>query len=174
MVIGIEDKLKEIAEIERHFHTRSRWIGKKAVQTATDWADDVIATPFVAISGTGDYGSDADDEALIIGTDDTPIITGMVKYDFHELLIVGVDHDTVYKLRVVYGSGTMANAIIAEQYSEVMVQFDAANPTQSAGSPVVIQMPRLNAGVDKVWVQAKNATNDSEIDFFVGLHEYIE
>ena len=40
MVIGIEDKLKEIAEIERHFHTRSRWLGKKAAQTATDWGDD--------------------------------------------------------------------------------------------------------------------------------------
>ena len=42
------------------------------------------------------------------------------------------------------------------------------------GVPVSLRMPRLDSGVDKVWVQAKNATNDATIDFFVGVHEYVE
>jgi hypothetical protein len=156
---------------DEHFHTRERWRGIIAVQTATDWADDVL-TPFVAISGNNDYGADADDEAQVLGTDDTPVIAGMTMFDMHRFLVVDVDHDTPYKLRVVWGTGTMAAGIAAGQTSEVMIMFDAANPTESAGIPVDLKMPRLRCGIDKVWVQAWNATDDSEISFLVGLHEY--
>lgn len=160
-----------IHEIEKHFHSPERWVGIQAPQTGTDWADDTL-TPFVAISGSNTYGADADDEALVLGTDDTPIISGMVKYDLHRLLIVDVDHDTPYKIRIVYGSGTMADAVSAGQYSEVIVKFDAANPTTSAGSPIEVMMPRRTCGTDKLWIQAWNATDNSQIDFLVGLHEY--
>lgn len=159
-----------IHEVERHFHSMERWVGKKGTQTATDWADDVL-TPFVAISGSDDYGGDTDDEALVLGTDDTPIITGSVYYDLHRVLIIDVDHSTPYKLRIVYGTGTMAQAVTAKQFSEVMVMFDAANPTVSAGKPFDINMPRC--AVDcKVWIQAWNATDNSQVDFLVGIHEY--
>jgi hypothetical protein len=121
--------------IEEHHHSRERWLGKHASPTGTDWADDVL-TPFVAISGSNAYGADADDEAEVLGTDDTPIISGMTLF------------------------------------SEFMVQFDNVNPQLSAGIPVYVQMPRLRCGIDKVWIQAWNATDNSTISFTVGVHEY--
>lgn len=171
-LLGTENSLAYRTEaVEKHFHSRERWFGKKAVQTATDWADDTI-TPYQAISGAGDYGGDADDEAQVIGTDDTPAISGSVRYDVHRVFITDVSQDSIYKLRVVYGAGTMADMITAGQYSEVLIKFDATNPQQSAGIPFDIHMPRLVCGSDKVWLQAWNAADNATVDFFVGIHEY--
>jgi len=160
-----------VEEIEKHFHSRERWLGLHASPTGTNWADDVL-TPFVAISGAGVYGAGASDEALVLGTDDTPVISGMTKFDVHRILVTDVDHDTPYKLRLVYGTGTMDAAVTAGQTSEFMVQFDATNPQLSAGIPVEVMMPRGTCGVTKIWIQARNATDNSEIDFLVGIHEY--
>lgn len=159
-----------VGEIERHFHSRERWFGKLAVQTATDWADNTL-TPYRAISGNNDYGSDPNDEALVLGTADTPAISGMTHYDVHHLEVIAASSTTVYKLRIVYGTGTMADAIAAGQYSTVMVKYDPGIGDTS-GTPIEIQMPRCAAGSMQVWVQAWNATNNATIDFFVGLHEY--
>jgi hypothetical protein len=160
-----------VHEIEKHFHGRECWRGKKAAQTATDWADDTLS-PFRAISGADDWGGDADDEAQVFGTDDTPFIAGNPKFDIHRILIVATSVDTHWKLRFVWGTGTMAAAIAANQFSCFMLKFDSANPQQSAGIPVDVMMPRLNSGVDKVWLQAWNATDNATIDFLVGTHEY--
>ena len=165
--------LKEAKEIEHHFHSNARWLGISGDQSGDDWAIDDINS-YQAISGDDAYGADADDEAKVLGTDDTPIQSGMTKYDFHELLIEDVSVNTVYKLRIVYGTGTMADAITAGQYSQVMVLSDPTNPQLAAGIPVEVNMPRLNSGIDKVWVQAWNATNNATVNFFVGVHEYLE
>ena len=160
-----------VHEIEKHFHNRERWFGMSADQSGNNWAADNL-TPYQAISGTGDYGSDADDEAKVIGTDDTPAISGMVKYDIHRLLIVDASSTTQYKLRIIYGSGTMNDAITAGQFSEVMVKEDPAL-FGGSGQPFDILLPRANTGTDKIWIQCKNETNNATIDFFIGIHEYI-
>ena len=161
----------QVNEIENHFHSHERWLGMSGDQSGNNWGSNVL-TPFVAISGADDYGADADDEAKVLGTDDTPVLAGMVKYDLHRILILDVDHDTPYKLRVLHGTGTMAAAISAGDFTEIMVLFDATNPTMSAGKPVEVRNHRLTCGIDKVWVQAWNASNNSNIDFLIGLHEY--
>lgn len=159
-----------VHEIERHLHGRERWRGKKAVQTATDWADDVL-TPFRATSGENAYGSDENDEALVLGTDDTPIIAGMVRYDLHRIILVNASASTAYKLRLVYGSGTMADAITAGQFSELVIMSDPS-AQQVAHDVFDVMMPRGTSGVTKVWIQAWNATNNATVDVLVGLHEY--
>jgi hypothetical protein len=161
-----------VHEIEKHLHNRERWLGKRAVPNATEWGTPGTITAFRAISGNNTYGADASDEASILGTADAPIIAGNTKLDIHRIIIVGVSSDTHYKLRIVYGSGTMADAITAAQYTEVIVKFDSVNPQQSAGVPIEVIMPRITSGTDKVWVQAWNATDNATIDFLVGLHEY--
>lgn len=167
---NVDSTLAETIEIEAHLHNRERWFGKLAVQTATDWADNNL-TPFRAISGANDYGSDANDEALVLGTADTPIFAGNTRYDMHRIFVVAASSDTVYKLRFVYGSGTMADAIAAGQYSTTMIKIDPA--VQSSPSVAHdIMLPRGTCGVTKVWVQAWNATDNATIDFFVGVHEY--
>ncbi len=168
---GVSNSLAyRVHEIEKHFHNRERWFGKLGVQTATDWADDTLS-PYQAISGNDDYGGDADDEAQVLGTADTPAITDMVKYDVHRLLIVAASSTTQYKLRIVYGSGTMADAITAGQYSEIMIKEDPAL-FGGSGQPIDVLMPRRTCGTDKVWIQAWNATNNATVDFFAGIHEY--
>ncbi len=168
---GVNNSLTyRVHEIEKHFHSREHWRGMKGVQTATDWSDDVL-TPFQAISGNNDYGGDANDEAQVLGTDNTPVISGYPKYDLHRILIIDASSTTVYKLRLVWGTGTMADAITANQFTEIMVQYDPAL-FGGSGVPTEIMMPRVNCGTDKIWIQAWNATNNATIDFLVGWHEY--
>lgn len=164
--------LEEVIEIEEHIHNRERWFGQSADQSGNDWAADNLV-PLDVISGNNAYGSDADDEAKCLGTADTPVRAGMTKFDLHRFLVVGVSQNTVYKMRIVWGTGTMADAITAEQTSEFMVKFDAVNPQQSAGIPFEVKMPRLDSGT-KVWVQCWNATDNATASFFIGLHEYEE
>jgi hypothetical protein len=171
-LLGTEDSIGYVLElIEHHFHNAERWLGILGAQTATDWADDTL-TPFVAISGNNTWGVDANDEAQVLGTDDTPVVAGNNRFDMHRILVTDVTTDTPWKLRFIWGTGTMAAAITAEQFSEVMVQFDSTNPQQSAGIPVDIRCPPLTSGSMQVWCQAWNATDNAEIDFLVGLHEY--
>ena len=160
----------KVHEIEKHFHSRERWFGINGDQSGNNWAAYNLI-PFIAISGNNGYGSDADDEAKVFGTDDTPVISGSVKFDLHRMLIIDADHTTVYRLRIVYGTGTMADAITAGQYTEIMVKYDHAL-FGGGGVPTEIQMPRLNSGSDKVWIQAWSPADNSQIDFFIGIHEY--
>lgn len=168
---GVSNSLAyKVHEIEKHLHSRERWLGKLSVQTATDWADDTLS-PFQAISGNNTYGADVNDEALVLGSDDTPVISGMVKYNIHKLFITAASSTTAYKLRIVYGSGTIGDAITAKQFTEVIIKIDASAGATPA-EPIIIQCPRLTCGIDKVWIQAWNATDNATIDFLVGLHEY--
>ena len=171
---GVADSLAyRVAEIERHFHGYERWFGKLAVQTATDWADNNIVTPYVAKSGNNAYGTDANDEALVVGTADTPtVVATNVKYDIHRLFITAVSVDgLIWKLQIIKGAGTMADAIAAGTFSTVMVKIDAANQS-SPCTPLEVMMRRCTCGVDKVWARAWTTTNDATISFFVGWHEY--
>jgi hypothetical protein len=159
-----------VHEIERHFHGRERWLGKKAVQTATDWADNVL-TPFRAISGNNTYGGDANDEALVLGTADTPVMAGNTRFDMHRFMVVGASASTVYKVRFVYGRTTMAAAILAGAYTEIMIMVDPA-AAQVPHDVFDVMMPRGESGMTQVWVQAWNATDNATLDFVIGLHEY--
>ena len=157
---------QEAYETEHHLHNRERWFGKLGAQTATDWGDEASLTPYRAISGNGVFGADANDEALVLGTDDTPAIAGMVSYDAHRLMISAASTATDWILRIIYGTGTMADAETAGEYTDVMLT------EAKKGVPVDVMMPRTTCASCKVWVRAKNATNDATIDFFIGIHEY--
>ena len=156
---------------QQHVHSREYWFGKSADQSGNDWGDETSLTPYQARSGTGDFGGDPHDEAKLLGPDDTPIQTGGLTEDVHRILVVAVSVNTEYRLRIVWGTGTMADAITANQLSTIMVKFDSVNPQLSAGVPVDIRMPGFDAG-SKVWMQAMNATDDATIDFYIGAHEY--
>ena len=153
---------------DEHFMNRERWFGKTAVQTATDWGTEASLTPFQAISGNGVFGADGDDEAQVLGTDDTPVITDKQFFMLHKLLVLTVSAATVYILRIVYGTGTMADAESAGQYSDVGFIRESG---VGRGTPVTLKMPMLAAGT-KVWIRAKNATDNATIDFLIGLHEH--
>lgn len=167
---GVDNSLAyKVHEIERHFHNRERWYGKLAVQTATDWADNTL-TPYVAISGNNAYGTDPNDEALVLGTADTPGIAGNVRYDVHRIFVSASSVATIWKLQLIYGTGTMADAIAAGQFSTFMVRTSTPASTQDV--PVDVMMPRGTCGSTQVWLRAWCTTNNATISFFVGVHEY--
>ena len=153
--------------IEREHHTRETWLGISADQSGNDWALDTL-TPFQAISGANVYGADANDEAKVLGSDDTPIRTGKDYFSIHRVLVTASSAATAYKLRFVYGTGTMADAITAKQYSEVMFIRESG---VGRGDIINIKMPRLAVDT-KIWCQAWNAADNATIDFLVGVHEH--
>jgi hypothetical protein len=165
-IIGDSNKqgliLTNTETLLEHFINREIWLGKLAVQTATDWADELSLTPYQAISGNGDFGSDADDEAKVLGTDDTPIFAGQINFKLFRLTIVDTSETTPYLIRFVWGTGTMADAITANQYTSFTATFD-----NFASVPASLIFPKLPNGY-KVWAQTKNATDNATINFFVG------
>ena len=117
------------------------------------------------------YGADPNDEALVLGTADTPYRAGMTKYDAHDVFIVDFSHAGVYMARLIYGTGTMADAIAAGQYSTIPFITPNLPVAQAGGIVEPIIIPRLNSST-KLWLQVKNATDNAYIDFLVGVHEY--
>lgn len=166
---GQQPVRNDIASLAAYFRNQELWFGISADQTGDDWAADRLVV-FQAISGSAVYGADADDEAKVFGADDTPVVTGKTKFALRRILIDDSSVSTEYKLRVVWGTGTMAAAITAEQTTEVMVQSDATNPQLSAGVPIDVNMPLIDADT-QVWVQCKNATDNATIDFYASLYE---
>ncbi len=162
----------ELEVVGVHLHSREHWCGKSADQSGNNWGADTL-TPYRAISGNGVYGADASDEAKVVGSTDTPIVTGKTYFDLHRITVIAISSDTAYKLRIVWGTGTMAAAITAKQTTEFIIITSTDKANKFGGAPFDTQMPRLVAGT-KVWIQARNATDDATVDFFVGLHEYDE
>lgn len=163
--------LEEAEVIDHHFHNYSRWFGKKAVQSATAWGvplDTGLSLLYRAISGNGVYGADANDEAQILGSADTPK-TGAVYFDPHEILVVANSSNTLYLNRLVWGTGTLADAVTAGQYSEFAYYRAAADNVRQISRVIC---PRIAAGT-QLWLQTMNATNNATIDFVIGFHTYI-
>ena len=162
----------ELEIVEVHLHSREHWCGKSGDQSGNNWGADTL-TPYRAISGNGVYGADASDEAKVMGSADTPVVAGKASFDLHRITVIAISSDTVYELRIVWGTGTMATAITAGQMSEVMIITSTDKANKFGGAPFDLQLPRLTIGT-KIWIQARNATDNATVDFFVGLHEYDE
>lgn len=161
---------EETEILDTHIHGKEHWFGISADQSGNNWGGDTLF-PFAAQSGNADYLEAG--KAKVVGSTDTPVIPGGLYFDLHRILITGVSENTVFKIRFIWGTGIMVDAITAGQMSEVLIKFDAINPQQSAGIPFAFIMPRLAVGT-KVWAQVKSLTNLATIAFYVGLHEYTE
>lgn len=177
---GTENSLAyRVHEIEKHFHNYERWYGKSADQSGVNpWATALstagMRTAFRTISGSEVVGADANDEAQVWGLYDTLSVGGVAqtKLDFHEMFITASSVTTIWYIRVVFGSGTLAAAIAAGQYMEFPLVADAAQ-NGSIDIIVPIMMPRVTIGTHKIWVQGKNATDNATIDFLIGVHGYV-
>jgi len=155
-------------EIERHLHNVERWWGALAAPDETNAIEANVDRPFVAISGNDDWGA----AIPICGTDDNPVLGTDAKFDCHRIEVTDLDDDTSpWRVRIIWGTGTSADAIAAGQWTEVMVTTNAVPGSRAGGSPVDIIMRRENIGV-KIWAQVWNDTNLEELSFFWGAHGY--
>lgn len=160
----------EIIEIEHHIHNRNRVIGENVSRNGelVCGAADLMA-PFQITSGSDTWGGTP---LCLIGTDDGPFITGMTMYDAHEIIVTdvtaGADTD-VHLVQLIYGTGTVANAVSAEQYSTHIL---TPQRTVSVAESEVL-MPRLTYGTDKLWARHwVDGESAMTMDFFIILHEY--
>ncbi|KKL61188.1 hypothetical protein LCGC14_2197810 [marine sediment metagenome] len=164
--------LKQVRDFQtkhdEHFHSRERWQGKSGNQSGDDWATEAGLTVFRVISGDGDFGSDANDEAKVLGIDDTPTISGNTEYDIRRVMISASSNATDWILRFIYGTAVMNQNETDGQYTDIMLT------SAKKGIPGDdVRLPRLVCGVDKIWAKGKNASNNATLDFFIGLHEYL-
>ena len=158
----------EATEVAHHFHNIERWLGAAADATGEIHVADVGGVlPFVMTSGNNDWG----EWFQIAGSEDTPIIDGMTKIDAHRILFSDIDNDgnkQVTKIQI--GGGTSgANALETGSYSEFYVSIEK-NGKQI---PIDLMMPRFDAST-KGWIRCLVIGQDAiDIDFYIGLHEYL-
>jgi len=158
-----------VAEIERHFHNWERWIGSASSLFS---ADDVAglsitssSVPFVIDAGNDTWGN----WLLISGSTDTPLITGMTKYDLHKIMFVDVERDnSTHFIQFAFGASTAA-LISSGSYTEIVYKPQATN-TEEIPYPFITR--RQNAGT-KCWARVRAVGADTgTVSFFVGIHEY--
>lgn len=159
----------ELEILENHIHNFEVWFGRSNLVPFDDWANQSLI-PFNCTTGVGYFG----DTTKVIGHYD--MLTWNRTYDwgdFHRMMIESVSDDVVFKVRFIW-SGTSAEAgEIGGNYTDVIVKFDSATPTQTAGEPIEIMTPliSLKQGLN-IWARCWAETDTQTIDFFVGTHVY--
>ena len=173
VITQLDSVMDWVYDIDKTLHDRERWFGMSGDQSGNDWADTTL-TVFRAVSGNGAWGTDLNDEAKILGDDDTPVLSGNIHFDLNRFHISDVSNDNDFKLRFLWeadNTNTLNGAITAGNYTEVMFRIDSVNPQQSGNAMIRIFMPDIDSG-GRVWAQCTSATDNAWVDFFVGLHEH--
>lgn len=167
----IESTYSECVEIERHFHNNMFVMGAAASPSGeTNIADEFngAIAPFTLISGSSAYGS----WVQILGSLDTPIASGMTKYDFNSFLITGTNDTNAFCIQIISGeSSGIAAKLSAKDYTNV--PYIAA--TNSNDSGITYFPSRRHTSGEKVWARcACYGQNAKTISFYICFHEYID
>jgi len=159
----------EVIEIATHLHS-NEWLGALAASPsppghAAEWN---TMNPFQSTAGNDTWGA----WIQIIGSTDTPIHTGMTKFDLHKILVIDVAVTADLDLHIVQvGCGLNgAQTLIDSTYTTF-----AFVPERGAAVTVInFQMKRCEAG-QNVWLRHwVDGTNAPTMDFVHLLHEYDE
>jgi hypothetical protein len=150
--------------IEHHFHNVERWFGISADQSGNNWGTLERLTPYIVTSGNGVFGS----EIKVIGSTDTPIFVGSTGMNIRRITITNTSSVNDYFVRLIFGTGTVADAEAAGQYTEQ--QYSRPGGAASA-NPLDMVFPLLAPGT-KIWAKCKCVTNLATISFYVGIHEH--
>ena len=160
--------IKRVREIENHLHNIHRWFGVAAVPSGTHFSDLNVKTSHQITSGADTWGA----WTQILGSDDTPAIAGMVKFDLDEILITDVVATADKALHMIQiGWGPVSADIVAnETFTEINVM-----PLRSgANLPVGDKFDDLAAGI-AVWIRHWVAgLNAQTMDFRFDIHEYAD
>lgn len=171
-IIDLAGRLRYIIhvvdEIDQHFHNIERWWGATGAPTETNAIEANVDRPFAATSGNDTWGT----AISICGTADNPVLATQTEYDAHRVLICDLDDQTdIWRLRIIWGTGTSAAAISADQWTEVPVIANAIPGNRAGGVPMDVRMPPVDVGT-KLWAQSWNDTLNEVIQFQWGAHGY--
>lgn len=170
---SLEGPIEQLVyETEKHFHNYEQWIGLNGSPSGEVTRADILnntPSPFQLDAGNDTYGA----WVQILGSGDTPIITGMNKYDLHELIVVDHEHNnTFYNVQIAIGeSADLAGLLTAKTVTNVPFVTPSAPGGQN--EPVEFRDRRGTAG-QKVWARCwARGQNTGTLDLYFGLHEYL-
>jgi hypothetical protein len=122
-----------------------------------------IVTPFIIDAGDNNWGS----WLQILGSSDTPLRVGSVKFDLRNLGFSANERSGVYIIQLAFGASA-AQAITDMTYSMFPIAFDAANGRKESG----IFVKDVPVGT-KVWIRCLcPGQNTGTIAFYFTIHEY--
>ncbi len=171
-VVGLIRKAVAMAiQIDGHHHHFERWMseidtpdGETDVASAvlTDTAD----KPFTltASASTNTFGA----WRPILGTGNTPVQAGMVKYDLHRIRV----HSSTttaknFRIQFAFGTGTATEAFNAGEWTDE----DFWHNNQTRAGPIELAS-RQQASGTKAWARVATIEGSGTFAFFYGLHEY--
>jgi len=162
--------LKEVKEIERHFHNYERWFGLSGQQDpAIQVAEPILTckTPFRIDAGNDTWGN----WVQILGINDTPAQAGMLYFDIHRINFTGFEtNNSTHGIQIASGASGLA-ALAAGTYTEFILRTGGGN---TFIGPIDIMDKRIPVGT-KMWIRNwAHGVVTSWLDFYIGLHEYPE
>jgi hypothetical protein len=152
--------------VQDHVHNLNVAFGVAAIPTATHFADIERLTPFLVTSGNGTFGAVTN----VLGSGDTPVRSGMLFFDAHEIHITAVSVASQWILRFIFGTATQteAQAEAAMQYTNVIIQQATVT---GFSFPQEARLYKIPSG-SQLWMKGENATNAATFNFLFQLHEY--
>lgn len=153
--------LRIVKEIERHFHNNEIWFG-------SDGAENSL-TPYTLVSSDGAFGPALE----LLAPGDTPFVAGNTHFDPHRILPMAIGDASLYLVRLIWDAVSVIAGESARQYTTFPV-FPTGVGANIDGTITDVMARRALSGTDYLWAKCKNATNLSEIDIIIGIHEYPE
>ena len=160
---------QEVYEIEKHIHTNEKWFGLADIPSGETHRADRMGPaigPFALLSGDDDFGG----WIQILGSADTPVATGMTKFDIHRILVTTTNSTNPFLIHIVDGElADIGAKLLAEDFTEV--PYIAA--TNNADSGIEDVKHKRADDTTKAWARCIciGAANKT-INFYHGLHEY--
>lgn len=169
-LLGTPDSIAyRIHEVERHLHNMEKWFGAAVTPVGETHVADRMAggvSPFTVTAGNDDFGA----WVQVLGSDDTPVTTGAVKFDAHRILVTATNSTNPFIIQVVSGeSADIAAKLAAEQYSE-SPYISATNNNDSGIEDIMVRRTDVS---EKMWIRAACiGSSGSTISLYFGVHEY--
>jgi hypothetical protein len=160
----------EVVETEKHFHNHILWLAAAAAPNGelhvADRFSPTASTTFQINAGNITWGA----WVQILGSSDTPVIAGMTKFDPNGVYFTASQRNTPYIVQFGHGASGAA-ALTANEITEVVYTAISA---ASDAVPIVFQSDRHDSGT-KLWARCFcPGANLGTLNFYIGLHEYVE
>lgn len=167
-LLGVKDSLAyRIHEIERHLHNRERWFGLAVTPNEEIHVADRIGVgvlPFAIVSGDDDWGA----WVQLLGSGDTPAITGSVYLDSHRAVVIDSDMVGAHFFQMAGGDDPDAS-VLAGAFTEFVY---TTSSNQIDTGTITANSRRLPVGT-KVWARLMTPLNSGKtVKAYIGLHEY--